>query len=207
MLAYFKEQENNPKIFSQDIIYTKEYDLYGKQAIKPEIMLEQGKTYNVKDLIGRMVVYSDNSAQQMLMKNAQSFWRTPYKDLGIDMPEDTQAENFMSVVDYARFFRILYNASYLNKQNSNITLGILTQTTFKDGLVAGIPPNILVAHKFGERSLGDIKQLHDCGIVYYPSRPYLLCIMTRGTDFNNLKKVIAKISKEVYSQVDIQTNK
>jgi hypothetical protein len=64
--------------------------------------------------------------------------------------------------------------------------------------------NIPVAHKFGERTgfAGGVKQLHDCGIVYYPKNPYLLCIMTRGTDFTKLESTIAAVSKMVYQEFD-----
>jgi hypothetical protein len=70
--------------------------------------------------------------------------------------------------------------------------------------VAGVPPEIVVSHKFGERHFeGDveIEQLHDCGIVYKPNHPYMLCIMTRGHDVRTLAPVIAQISKMVYSHV------
>ena len=47
----------------------------------------------------------------------------------------------------------------------------------------------------------NIRQLHDCGIIYYPNNTYLLCIMTRGKDFKQLESVIAGISKTVYEVV------
>ena len=70
-----------------------------------------------------------------------------------------------------------------------------------------MPPSIGVVHKFGERSLGpngETKQLHDCGIVYYPNHPYLLCIMTRGTSFEPLRKTIAGTSQLFYAELDSQ---
>jgi hypothetical protein len=63
-----------------------------------------------------------------------------------------------------------------------------------------------VAHKFAERSdpqTGE-KQLHDCGIVYYPRHPYLLCVMTKGPGFEGLAGVVARVSRMVYSEVDAQ---
>jgi hypothetical protein len=56
-----------------------------------------------------------------------------------------------------------------------------------------------VAHKFGERGgIEGGQQLHDCGIVYSQSGPYVLCIMTRGRSLEELKTVIADLSKIVY---------
>lgn len=201
MMAYLREAEANPKILTDLLTFTQNENLYDKQNIKPEVLLEEGKQYSVKDLIGRMVIYSDNSAQALLMKNANYFWQKPYADLGIDLPESKDTENFMSVIDYARFFRILYNASYLNRYYSNLALGILSESKFKDGISTSVPNDIAVAHKFGERSTGDSKQLHDCGIIYDPDTPYLLCIMTRGDDLKDLSLAIQEISKEVYRDI------
>ncbi|MDO8560151.1 MAG: serine hydrolase [bacterium] len=58
----------------------------------------------------------------------------------------------MSVKDYASFFRILYNASYLNREQSERALGLMTKTRFRDGIIAGVPAGRPVAHKFGERT-------------------------------------------------------
>jgi len=61
----------------------------------------------------------------------------------------------------------------------------------------------MVASRFGERAHGPAgaKQLHDCGIVYCPRRPYLLCVMTRGDDFQELTGTIRDLSRLVYSDV------
>ena len=69
-----------------------------------------------------------------------------------------------------------------------------------------MPSDIQIAHKFGERGIARVgkpeqKQLHDCGIVYYPKRPYLLCVMTRGEDFDKQARIIQDISKIVYTKV------
>ncbi len=76
-------------------------------------------------------------------------------------------------------------------------------------VVAGVPSTVDVAHKFGERTTlasdtesTETKQLHDCGIVYFPENPYLLCVMTRGTDFKVLEGIISDISRMVYEEVD-----
>ena len=82
-------------------------------------------------------------------------------------------------------------------------------TSFKDGLLAGVPRDVTVAHKFGSRRIGESEkvQLHDCGIVYAPERPYILCVMTQGSDFTKLAGVIKSISANVYQSVATELKK
>jgi len=113
----------------------------------------------------------------------------------------------MSVKEYASFFRILFNASYLNRDMSTKALRILSAVDYKNGIVAGVPSSVRVVHKFGERTLGpklETKQLHDCGIVYYPNHPYLLCVMTRGSSFESLNEIVTDVSRLIYRELDSQ---
>ena len=90
---------------------------------------------------------------------------------------------------------------------SEKALSYMSEVDFKQGLVAGVPGGIAIAHKFGEKTVGasgEIKQLHDCGIVYYPNNPYLLCVMSRGDSFEYLDDTIREISHIVYEEVDRQ---
>ncbi len=82
-------------------------------------------------------------------------------------------------------------------------LTYLVNSEFKEGIAGGVPSEIKVAHKFGERTLSaDLKHLHDCGIVYYPDNPYILCVMTRGNNYQELSNIIKTISKMTYDEVE-----
>jgi len=109
----------------------------------------------------------------------------------------------MSPEIYSRLFRALYNATYLPDIESEQAFELLSQTDFNGGLVQGISASMTVAHKFGEHTEVENgktidRELHDCGIVYYPNQPYFLCVMTRGQDFPTLEKIIGNISKSVF---------
>jgi hypothetical protein len=86
---------------------------------------------------------------------------------------------------------------------SERALGLLSRVVFADGIVRGVPNQYAVAHKYGIRETGSSneRQLHDCGIVYYPEHPYLLCVMSRGTNFDKLSETIQAISEVVFSEV------
>lgn len=199
MLAYFKLAEVEPGILSQKYTYDGKADLNVKQNIAVEKKLEIGKEYTVDELIYRMIVYSDNNARDILDKNLQpGFQNKVYEDFGFDIPGVTTIYDFTSVRNYASFFRVLYNATYLSSDFSEKALETLSKTQFNGGLKAGIPKNVTVAHKFGERIDAGASQLHDCGIVYAGKTPYVLCVMTKGEKLSELTDVIKNISRIVY---------
>jgi hypothetical protein len=121
-------------------------------------------------------------------------------DMGISL-QMVDGDYWISVRGNAALFRILYNATYLNKANSQAALQLLSISGFRKGLRAGVDPNTIVASKFGEREVGESSQLHDCGIVYHPSRPYIACIMTRGKNVADLTTSIKDISAIIYNEI------
>lgn len=211
MMAYYKEAETNPKILRESIRFDKSGDTNSFENIKPSSILKPGENYTVEELIRRSIIYSDNNAYLLLLRHFdQKKLIATYADLGVPVPFDTADENIMTVKQYATFFRILFNASYLNRDMSIKALELLSKTEFRDGIVAGVPPNVGVVHKFGERTYPGTnidKQMHDCGIVYYPNHPYLLCVMTRGETFKQLDDSIREISALVFKNIDEQFGK
>ncbi len=206
MIAYYKAAEEKPTILQEEIVNTLTYDP-SEQNILPEKTLELNQPYSVEELIKRMIIFSDNNAYRLLLDHIDNdLVYKVYTDLGVDISKakNNPTGNILSVSGYASFFRILYNASYLNRSMSEKALNLLSQTTFHQGLVAGVPNNVTVAHKFGERhytNTGEY-QLHDCGIIYVPDKPYLLCVMTRGNNFNNLSQIISQISETIYQEIN-----
>jgi beta-lactamase class A len=207
MMAYFKAAESDPEIMTRKYALDAAADIHSfpGQNFPPEQIIRPGDFYPVRDLIQYMIRDSDNEAMYLLFEGLEKDkLNKVYDDLSVPIPTGDESSAVITVRDYARFFRILFNASYLTRQSSEEALGLLTQARFADGLRAGVPERIKIAHKFGERQLENntSEQLHDCGIVYYPKHPYLLCVMTQGSDTKTLAPVIANISKFVYEQVD-----
>jgi len=200
MMAYYKLAEIEPSILTKKITYTQDPPGLIPQNFKPVHPMVKGNTYTIDELIEKMISESDNVALWYLMQNIDNNLIDKVTiDLGITTATDNTPTNFMKVKEYSTLFRVLYNSTYLNSFYSEKALAVLSSSDFSDGLVKPLPKNIIIAHKFGERDISnDVYQLHDCGIVYYPKRPYLICVMTKGPDFNDLKTTIQQISKKVY---------
>ena len=205
MIAYYKQAESNPAILQEKIIL-RPSDQNLPQNIVTGEELVIGQEYTVDQLIDFMIINSDNIAMLNLASNIEpEKIDQVYQDLGIIVPSISSPEDFMSVKEYASFFRILYNAAYLNEYYSEKSLNLLSRTNFFDGLVAGVPLGTKVAHKFGERKNDNLetanKQMHECGIIYFPQHPYLLCLMTRGDDFEKMADFIADVSRLTYRTI------
>ena len=164
--------------------------------------LETGKNYTLLQLLEYMIIYSDNQSKDILTQHiplhiiGQVFY-----DFGFDINKKDNVGQHITVKEFSIFLRVLYNATYLNKDYSSQALDILTRARFNLGLSAGVRKDVVVPHKFGERDngKGQTKQLHDCSIVYVKDRPYILSIMASGSDFTKLEKTLKSISKLVYS--------
>jgi beta-lactamase class A len=202
MMAVYKRSQSHPEILTKEIKFDGGSDNYG-QKYQTQNELQEGKSYTGNELVEHMVIESDNTAKNILLASMSPEEQSRvFDELKVEILHD--AEEFITVQNYSIFFRALYSAIYLGPELSEKALELLTKSSFKDGIVAGVPQGVLVAHKFGERDgqEGSPEQLHDCGIVYHPNNPYILCIMTKGNSFEKLANVIKSISATTYNQVD-----
>jgi beta-lactamase class A len=205
LIELLHEAESDPSLLDKVIEISPLYiNSNISQNIKPEKPLNVGGKYSLLDIAKTMIEESDNTAVSAILQNINK------EDIGnvfkaVAVPfKDTSTEVDVRVKDYAGFFRVLFNASYLSRDMSEKALEILSKGDYNDGIVAGVPSDVLVAHKFGERRIEgdpDINQLHDCGIVYYPNKPYIICMMTRGNNYIYQGKAIQELSNYIYTQV------
>ncbi|MBK7506590.1 MAG: serine hydrolase [Bacteroidetes bacterium] len=198
------EQPGGGALLDRQVPFELARDYNLDQNVRPSQAMVPGRRYAVRELLERMIILSDNNAFTLLGRVVDpAELDRVYALLRMQRPGAAGDDGFLSVQTYASFFRILYNATYLGKGASDWALSLLARSEFRAGLVAGVPPEVAVAHKFGEKSdqaTGRV-QLHDCGIVYFPNNPYLLCIMSRGPDFQALDEVIVEVSRLVYQEV------
>lgn len=211
LIAYLKKAETDPSILQKKLIVTNDLESGNNiQNIKPSIVTVTDVEYTIEKLLEEMIVYSDNNAYNTLAQNltGDEIMKV-YQDLDVDISKafSNPSGNIITIKAYASFFRILYNASYLNQDMSEKALKLLTQVEYKDALVAGVPKEIDVSHKFGERKYVNTNeiQFHDCGIIHLPQNPYLLCVMTKTTkSMNQAVNLIKEISTKTYQQVTNQ---
>lgn len=204
--VYLNWAEKDEDILNKQLIFKGGLEDFNQTFSLGEKLIVNN-TYTIEELIMRMLKYSDNDSYATLIdylldNNNEQLLTQTFLELGFIAPQDAYDE-VISVRRYGSIFRALYNSSILNTEKSERVLEWLSNSNFNDGIVAGVPKDIKVSHKFGERFYEDgLKQLHDCGIVYFPKNPYLLCVMTRGKDFIQMSKVIENISREVYREVE-----
>jgi hypothetical protein len=213
MMAYYKESRDlqDPTLLQRHIVFEGSSNPNADDSPGAQIPhLVNGQSYTIEEVIKQMIVYSDNDALTTLTNNfdpqTTKSMSEIFSDLQIDSPLTDEKNYLMPVQQYAMIFRVLYGSTYLGRIQSEQALGLLAQAQYHDGIVAGVPANVAVAHKFGitttpaTDTVPGHPELHDCGIVY-ASQPYELCIMTQGSDFPTLQGVIQELSKTTYEEV------
>ncbi len=160
-------------------------------------MKGEGYEISLNEAARMALVKSDNTAAEALgAVITQQDFDDVYEGLDIDL-QIASSGAVMTARNYSSILKSLYYSAVLTKEDSEEILNYLTQSEFNDKLVAGIPSGVTVAHKIG---VIDGASYRDCGIVYVPSRVYILCMISQGTE-QQARDRMSSVSKMVYDYV------
>lgn len=194
MVAILKKVEEE-QISLEDNLTLSKYDLdsfYGD-------LYKKGIGYNssIRELLTILIKKSDNTAMNVLSNNLinKEDYLTVLSVMGL--PESKDDSVYVSPKEYSNMFKSLYFSNYLKRPFSELALSVMLETEFKDQLSSGIPKNIKISHKFGVDNTSGV--YHDCGIIYFPNTPYLLCVMSKNNTQTEANSVISNISKITYN--------
>lgn len=194
VMAYFHKKEiqhitSDPTVTIKQSELNSDYgDLYKKGA---------GYRINLGDAVNLALQKSDNTASLILADQiSNDDFNFVYE--GLDIPETVDKSSpIITAQEYSSVLKALYFGSVLNTDDSEKILEILTKTDFKNLLPSGIPSSVPVAHKIGLVA----KELYaDCGIVYLPQKPYILCMVSKS-DEKTAQARMNTLSKKVYQYV------
>lgn len=168
----------------------------------PDVQSQIGKSFSIGFLLERLLLESDNTAYHMLVRNlTEEELLSIANAVGIE--EFFTADGKISAKDYTRLLRALYNATYLDEDNSQYLLKLLGEGKFEKLLRAGVPREVFVAHKWG---INDKQNVYgDSGIIYLDHRPYMVSVIIHGltedqpADQAKAEKLIKEVSEKAYS--------
>lgn len=179
--------------------------------IKPEFIDPQfgttwkkgiGATISVEEAVTKAITESDNTAHKLL----KSLLTTEeinhvYEYLDIPFHKETHYP-LISAKNYSSVLKSLFFSSYLTFTSSQEILEIMTKTIYLDKIPAGVPTDIPIAHKIGvyQQKNDSASHYSDCGIVYAPNRPYILCIMVKN-DENFARSIMQQASKVIHQYI------
>ncbi len=198
MLAYLKQAESHPTILEKRLYYNPKENDALPNALPAQLA---AGVYPASTLLETMIVDSDNVAKDVLADNlTDKSLQNIFDETNSTFLQDPTGT--ISPKQYIFMLARIYSATYLDREFSNYAMELLSKTTFKDGLVAGLPSSVKVAHKYGERGVYEDNilmavELHDCGLIY-AEVPYYLCVMTKGNNEKDLANTIRDISAVVY---------
>jgi beta-lactamase class A len=156
--------------------------------------LQVGAKISLRKAAEAALVESDNTAIRVVIDAYAAVLPAEEEVLpSLDVRFDVQDKSriLISAKSYASFLKCLYFACFLTKDDSQQLLEYLSRSAYDKRIEAGLPAGIRVAHKIG--SFNHSSQ-SDCGIIYLPQRPYVLCMMVAAGE-KEADKHIAEVTK------------
>ncbi len=202
LMYYLKQEEIRPGTLKKEFVYQKPDLTFPNQKYKGDSIIP-GQKYTVEKLLEYMTDESDNNATYLLSSHMdKDQYRQFFRD--IDIPfcdEPSDAVYSISPRQYSKFLRLLFNATYVNEVLSEYGLRLLTESSFREGIVKELPEGTVVAHKFGERGINESMDFSESGIVYAHNSPYILTIMTRGKHIETQTAFVSGMSAMIYKRM------
>lgn len=173
----------------------------------PELYDRVGETLPLENLIERMIVRSSNLATNIVIElvGAARIMEVMEELGATDMNvlrgvEDMKAfdhgmNNTATAHDLMVVLREIARRASAGDPAARSMIDILAHQEFNEGIPAGLPDGIRVAHKTG--SITEI--YHDAAIVYPPDGgPYVLVVLTGGTSDDDASETVAAISELIW---------
>ena len=169
--------------------------------------LHDGISLTLKDLCVLMIILSDNTATNLLIRKLGmdninrsarelGFEKTRLNRLLFDAKASAAGiENYFAPSEIGRFYELLWKGELVSAAASREMLEILKNQEINYKIPSMLPEDLPVAHKTGE----DSGITHDTGIIYAP-HPFILCFASNNTDVPETEQFIRTAAREVYDR-------
>jgi beta-lactamase class A len=163
-----------------------------------------GSLYTNRELVELMIVHSDNTAAELLIKQlGYDYMRDSFARLGLLDTEIYPSgfkltsrrvleDNMTSPRDMGVLLEKIYRRELVSATASDDMMTILKNQKLRDRLPKYLPQGWEIAHKTGLLR----KACHDVGIVFSPSGNYMVCVLTADqSTYKMAKRLIASVGR------------
>ena len=171
-----------------------------------------GEPLTIRELVRLMITESSNVATNLLVERVTAARTSELMGrLGAESVrvlrgvEDNRAfargqNNTLTAHGLMQILRRLAERKVVSAKASEEMIAILRDQKFAEGIPAGLPAGVTVAHKTG--AFGQV--YHDAAIVEPPrGKPFVLVVLTRGIkEPARTHKLVAEISRAVYQHAE-----
>lgn len=183
------------------------YTLSATDDSEAALYKADGQTRTLNELCELMITVSSNFATNLLIEKlgVQNIQST-VRELGADGMnvlrgvEDNKAfQKGLNNTTTARGLGVLLQAiadgKAVDAASSRQMIAILQRQQFNEGIPAGLPAGIAVAHKTGE-----ITKIHHDAAIVFAKRPFILVILVRGlADKKDSAALMAEITGKLFA--------
>lgn len=203
LMCYLKMAELDPGLLRRELVYNKPAGVEINAQYFQAPTIQPGNKYTVHDLLYYMMAYSDNHAAWLLGHNFDNaLLKKLFADFCLPEPVEDNKAFTMTAKECAVLFKAIYSSSYLSPEYSEYAAELMGNCSFSEGFVKGCPKNTKMWHKFGEwRREGYEYELHEAGVIFIDDVPYLLTVLTKGKDTDQLANAISIVARKVFNKL------
>jgi len=186
------------------------YVLNASDDSEGELYKAEGQKRTLRELCELMITVSSNLATNLLIeKLGVENIRAEVHTLGADGMnvkrgvEDNKAfqkglNNTTTASGLGILLQAIAEGKAVDAASSNEMVAILEWQKFNEGIPAGLPKGVPVAHKTGE-----ITKIHHDAAIVFAKRPFILVILVRGlAEKMDSAALMADISKSLYEAIE-----
>lgn len=176
------------------------------------------KEMRVDDLLERLLVESDNTAKNVLLRFVNNddisnlehyldyFSNAEINNNLVSQKNNQQGNSTKSMLyvntkSMYAIFSSLYLSSILEPDSSEYLLSLLSNSTFNMKSLASLPSTVTVAQKFGSGIAMGSPVFHSCGILYINESRIFYCIMTENVPQKEAPQHIGSMVHIMYEYI------
>ena len=168
-------------------------------------VLHAGCELTMQDLYTLMIILSDNSATNLIIKKlGMDSINATLRELKLSACRlnrllfDSKAaslglENYVSAADMGKLLEGIYTSTLISKDASDEMLSILKNQRLKGKIPLGIPRGVKTANKTGE----DDGITNDVGIVF-AKQPFIICFIANEVDAPSFDQALHTVCRQLY---------